>query len=383
MEMPEYSSEGLKETRGSWKTYKQGSEPDELVQSLDGHPLEWCTANIDTARTQLRGGDFHVYYSINENGEAIIPRVAIRMEEGNIGEVRGIAANQNMDPYIGDVVKEKMSGFPDGKKYEKKSEDMKRLTEIEEKNNQAIELSKEDLRFLYEIDSKIAGFGYQEDPRIEEITSKRDIRSDLSLATGFKEDEISLSQEEALNEGIKYHQGAIDLKGIKSAEGLNLPRYISGDLNLKLLESAESLNLPESISGKLYLKGIKSAEGLILPQFIGRDIYLSGLRSAKDLTLPEFIGRNLSLDKLESAEGLVLPQFVSGSLYLDSLESAKYLNLPQSIGANLNLNSLKSTEGLNLPQSIGGDLYLEDLKPAELEEIKNKYPQHKISLLEL
>lgn len=62
IEMPEYSTEGLKETRGQWKTYKQGSEPDELVKSLDGHPLEWCTANIDTARTQLQGGNFHVYY---------------------------------------------------------------------------------------------------------------------------------------------------------------------------------------------------------------------------------------------------------------------------------------------------------------------------------
>ena len=104
IELPAYSAEGLQETRGEWKLYPQVSDPQPLVDSLEGYPLEWCTANVDTASSQLQGGDFYVYYSIDHLGEANIPRVAIRMDGNNIAEVRGITANQNLDPYIGEVV---------------------------------------------------------------------------------------------------------------------------------------------------------------------------------------------------------------------------------------------------------------------------------------
>ena len=40
------------------------------------------------------------------------------------------------------------------------------------------------------------GFGYKEDPRIEEIISKRDIRKDIACAIDCKEDEVALSQQE-------------------------------------------------------------------------------------------------------------------------------------------------------------------------------------------
>lgn len=419
IEMPEYSTEGLKETRGQWKTYKQDSEPDELVQSLDGHPLEWCTANIDTARTQLQGGDFHVYYSINEKGEAVIPRVAIRMEGDKIAEVRGIAAGQNMDPYIGDVVKEKMTEFPDGEKYEKKSADMKHLTEIEEKNNRQEELSKDDLKFLYEKDSKIDGFGYEKDPRIEELINKRDVRSDLSLVTGFKKEEIAITKKEALGGDFKYYHfklnlsnlksaeglklpqsigGNLGLNGLESAEGLSLPQFIGRDLELGRLISAEGLKLPQSIRGNLDLNDLKSAEGLKLPKSIGGHLYLGSLTSAKDLKLPDSISGVLYLGSLESAKDLNLLQHIDGGLNLNCLESAEGLNLPQHIGGSLNLDRLKSAEGLNLPQFIGGGLYLRGLKSVEdlnlpqfigegvylrgiesteLKEFKSKYPQYK------
>jgi len=90
--MPEYSTEKLQETRGKWIKYEKNSDAHELVKTLEGYPLEWCTADYDTARGQLQGGDFYVYYSINESGEAIIPRLAIRMHDDQIAEdPRGIA----------------------------------------------------------------------------------------------------------------------------------------------------------------------------------------------------------------------------------------------------------------------------------------------------
>jgi hypothetical protein len=374
IEMPEYSNEGLQETRGKWVKYEKGSDPKPLVDSLEGHPLEWCTAGLDTARSQLQGGDFYVYYSINSSGEAKIPRIAIRMEGDSIGEIRGIAPNQNLDPYIGPVLEKKLKDFPDGESYKNKTADMQRVTLIETKVQKKEELSKEDLRFMYEIDSKIEGFGYKTDPRIEEILSSRDMKSDLSLATGYSKEQISTTETEALSGGIKFHYGNIYLPSLTSAEGLTLPDSIGGGLYLRSLTSAEGLTLPKSIGGSLYLPSLTSAEGLTLPDSIGGDLGLSSLTSAEGLTLPKSIKGYLNLPSLTSAEGLTLPDSIGGGLYLRSLTSAEGLTLPKSFGGYLALPSLTSAEGLTLPKSIKGDLYLPNLTSAERQLLRIKYP---------
>src|SRR3989344_2231635 len=124
----------LLNTKGEWVTYPKNSDHMPLVESLQGHGTGWCTAGELTAKTQLKAGDFHVYYSYGKNDKPdkpTIPRVAVRMQGPDIAEVRGIAADQNLDPYIGEVVDKKLAEFPDGKAYQEKSEDMKRLTNLE------------------------------------------------------------------------------------------------------------------------------------------------------------------------------------------------------------------------------------------------------------
>jgi len=214
IEMPEYSTEGLQETRGKWVKYSQGSAPDELVKSLDGYPLEWCTAEYDTAQTQLNGGDFYVYYSINEDGEPVIPRLAIRMEGGRIAEPpRGIAPDQNMDPYIIPVLEEKLKDFgQEGEAFKKRSEDMKKLTEIENKTKKGEELTKDDLAFLYEINSPIEGFGYRRDPRIEELRSQRNKDEDMPIVFECQPEQIARDTNE-INKNTKAYVGKLE-KGI-------------------------------------------------------------------------------------------------------------------------------------------------------------------------
>lgn len=76
---------------------------------------------------------------------------------------------------------------------------MKLLTLIDKKVNDNIDLTLEELKFLYEIDGQIIGFGYRKDPRIEEIKRKRNERRDYSLIFNVKEEEVALSQKEWLN----------------------------------------------------------------------------------------------------------------------------------------------------------------------------------------
>jgi hypothetical protein len=231
------SKDQLAVTKGGWAKIPQGSDPmnypveviledrlDEngepkkyvgkpLVPSLQGHGTGWCTAGESTAKISLQGGDFYVYYSNDPDGNPTIPRVAIRMEgEEHIAEVRGIAPQQNLDPYVGTIVEEKLAQFSDGKEYQKKVLDMKRVTFLEWKQrlnpdelkntkvqeklkkqseelfgiaDETTEFSPDQLRFLYEIDSQIQGFGYTIDPRIEEIRDKRNQIEDIKILYGF------------------------------------------------------------------------------------------------------------------------------------------------------------------------------------------------------
>ncbi|MFN7825553.1 MAG: hypothetical protein ACK5P6_09350, partial [Pseudobdellovibrionaceae bacterium] len=103
----------FKTNLGNWVVYKKGSDPRPLVESLAGRNTGWCTAGESTAKSQLKDGDFHVYYSLDQDGNASIPRVAIRMENDDIAEVRGVGENQNLDSQINQstVVSSKLKDF--------------------------------------------------------------------------------------------------------------------------------------------------------------------------------------------------------------------------------------------------------------------------------
>jgi hypothetical protein len=284
----------LEITDGTWVKYNQGDEEaiDVLVNSLAEKNTGWCTAGRATAQGQLEQGDFYVYYSRSSSGKPN-PRIAISMEGGSIAEIRGIGANQNFDNVISStsILDSKLDEFGnEGVKYKKRNSDMKRLTAIDRRFNKGEELTIDDLRFLYELDSKIEGFGYSKDPRIEEIISKRNIKKDLSEVTGCNPNQISLSMEEALSGNILFHYGGLDLSDLTSAEGLTLPQSVGGYLNLSSLTSAEGLTLPQSVGGYLNLSGLTSAKGLTVPQSVGGGLYLRSLTSAEGLTLPQSVG---------------------------------------------------------------------------------------------
>ena len=89
-------------TSGQWVKYAQGSDYKPLYDSLQGHGTGWCTAGgEETARMQLEGGDFYVYYSNDLHGHPVNPRIAIRMNgDYEIAEIRGVEQNQQMDSEI-------------------------------------------------------------------------------------------------------------------------------------------------------------------------------------------------------------------------------------------------------------------------------------------
>lgn len=166
--------------RGSWTKYHQTTDPRtarRLAGSLQGHGTDWCTAGEPTAAMQLQGGDFYVYYTRDEDGKDTIPRLAIRMENGVVShDVRGVLPGQDVEPVLYDTLSEKLQDpdLPGGEEYLQKAADMKRLTAIDNlfAKDPNAELSTEDIAFLYELNHSIEGFGYDDDPRVQELQLK-------------------------------------------------------------------------------------------------------------------------------------------------------------------------------------------------------------------
>ena len=343
---------------GIWIKYNQESEDDikikvdqgieteyiKLYNSLQGYNTGWCTAGSrETARKQILGGDFYVYYSLDKNGEYKIPRLAIRMENNYIGEIRGIAENQNIESNMELILEEKLKEFPNASMYKKKVSDMKLLTNIYNKYLNKEELTKDELRFLYELDELIYGFGYRSDPRIKEILDERNKIEDLMLVLECDKEQIILDGDyDKLRKSkklIKYFYGGLWLNDVAGDDGLVFPEIMRGDLCLTGFLDNEKMKLPRILLGELDLGN-----------FVISD--------SKNLELPEIIDGTIHLWCVANWEGLKLPKKINGDLCLWELNSLIGITLSEEILGHVLI--------------YGGCYTLEQIKEMQQEEIRNK-----------
>ena len=368
-----YSHDGV--TDGIWIKYDQGSDSTKLCDSLQGKNTGWCTVGYKTAKNQLSGGDFYVYYTKDEKGEYKNPRIAIRMNgHSEIGEVRGIGQDQNLECNMTDIADKKLDEFPNKEKYKKKVHDMKLLTEIDKKNSDGEELTKDELSFLYEANGKIDGFGYASDPRIKEIQKSRNPKEDLSYIYGVDERNIATSMSDFENGNIVIYYGDFEYTPGLHLEGL---RMILGDANFYNLKTVKGLNNLQIIGGDAYFYNLKTAKGLNNLQIIGGFASFDNLKTAEGLNNLQSIGGFASFAKLKTAEGLNNLQIIGGNVAFDNLKTAEGLNNLQIIGGDVAFDNLKTAKGLNNLQSIGGFASFANLKTAEGLENCNKYKEIK------
>ncbi|GIW66640.1 MAG: hypothetical protein KatS3mg095_0538 [Candidatus Parcubacteria bacterium] len=206
--------EGLVITEGRWRLFPQNSNHQDLVKAIEGFNTGWCIAGEVTAENYLSHSDIYIYFSKDSKGNYTIPRVAIVFNRNlnKITEIRGIAEGQNLDQYIVPVVEKALTEgleieeekikLAGSERYLKATKNMKELAEIYSKHLQKQELTSEELRFLYEIDREIIGFGYQKDLRIEEILRGRDYKKDLARIFNCREDQIALTDTKITDETI-------------------------------------------------------------------------------------------------------------------------------------------------------------------------------------
>ena len=273
-------------TDGVWIKYEQGTNYKPLWESLQGKNTGWCTAGEETARTQLSNGDFYVYYTKDQNGEYKEPRLAIRMDgKSRIGEVRGVGKNQNIEGCMTPIITKKLDEFPDKEQYLKKVHDMEYLTKIDQKVEDNLELTKEELAFLYEINAKIEGFGYECDPRIEEIKGKRNLKKDYALIFDCEEENIgtNISDFDDENKKIVYYVGNLEYKGETVPASFKYLKYICGYADFNSLKSAKGLEHLQTIGRNARFDSLINAEGLRNLQTIGGVADFASLESAEGL----------------------------------------------------------------------------------------------------
>lgn len=207
------SMENREETRGEWVKYEQGDNgaAERLFQSLEGKGTGWCTAGKSTAQAQIESGDFYVYYTNDASGNPVQPRLAIRMEGNNrIGEVRGILPHQGVEPAMQEALDLKLAEFGgEADVYRKKSSDMRLLTELEYKREKEQPFTKDDLLFLYEVNSSIEGFGYEKDPRVAELRAERNPDEDMLVIFECSRDQIAHVPNE-INANTKAYVGPLE-----------------------------------------------------------------------------------------------------------------------------------------------------------------------------
>jgi len=196
-EVEEARREAKVGTAGEWRYFPKGSDPQVLKKTLEGKGTEWCTAGGDVCASQLRMGEFWVYYTYDQDKKPANPRVAIYLINGEISEVRGVyGKDQDLELDFVDIAREKYQEFPGSEKYEKKDHDMKYLSKIEDKIQAGFVLTKDDLIFLYEMDSKIEGFGHGADPRVAELRKTRNPKEDAPTVFDCRPEEIAWSEQE-------------------------------------------------------------------------------------------------------------------------------------------------------------------------------------------
>lgn len=257
---------------GEWIKYPQGGDYKKLAESLYGKGTGWCTAE-GSAKDQVEQGDFYVYYTKNKQGLNTEPRIAIRTINGQIEEIRGVNPQQELEPELVDIAKEKYKDLPGAEKYEKKDRDMRKMTEIYNKsfseNKQTGEkeylnpnLSKEELEFLYEMKSPIEGFGYQKDPRIVELLVERNIEEDMLVIFDCTQEQVARNINE-VNENTKAYVGEWSVEVFQKVK--NFPqiehlykKFPEEKIFMMTLETDPSIQNAEDVENKIIEKGMWS-----------------------------------------------------------------------------------------------------------------------------
>lgn len=360
---------------------KNGSRLMNLVQNT-----YWCTKSAGTS--QLRGGDFYVYVT-ETNGE-IFPRIAVRMNEDEVGEVRGNKSSaQDLDADMLPIAEEFLNkNIPnnsgkkwlDSIKYNKKCVEMRKRFEAEgmykdfifdymkliaDKNKYKVDYGANGNVTLLE----------QKFAEIIQVPNEYYKKGDIVIDYNF------------LSPNTIYYMGDLgyyELNRLKNKfEDISKLKLVSGDFNPSSFVTNDFGNI-EYVGGNVTLSSNNANIGKL--KYIGGGINF-GDANIKSLSDLESVGGLLvlkstirDLGKIKKIGGLEInacdENFSLGSLeeiqndlqILNSSVDINFGNL-KTIGGSLYAQNTIITDLKNL-ESVGGDFLINGSKIKKFENLK-------------
>jgi hypothetical protein len=174
--------------KGDWLEYLPGDE-ERIAEAAAATP--WCVASPTVAKSYLNKGQYgtgdieknteskakFILFHLHDEKTGALSESAcasIRLDpNGEVAEISGVLDGQVLHDSLIPTVEEKVKTLPGGEKYLKAFADKHELMRLDEKMKNGEELTKDELRFIYEIDrpiNRLAQFGA--DPRISEAKEK-------------------------------------------------------------------------------------------------------------------------------------------------------------------------------------------------------------------
>ena len=339
---------------------KNGTRLMNLVQNT-----YWCTKSAGTQ--QLRGGDFYVYVT-ESNGE-IFPRIAVRMNENNVGEVRGNKSSaQDLDEEMLPIAEEfLLTNIPNssGKKwldsitFNRKCVQMRKRFEAEgmykdfifdymkliaHKNKNQVNIGNNSNVILLE--QKFA-----EIIKVpNEYYGKNDIASDFNQ----------------LSRDTIFYIGNIESYelNIIKFENFTKLKYISGNLNPSRFPITDFGNI-EYVGGDVTLSKLNTNIGKI--KYIGGGINLqdSDIESLSNL---ENVGGTLVLKRILKDLGKLKKV---GGLQINSCDENFSLGLLEEIEDDLQILNFSVDINFGNLKTIGGSLYAQNTIITDLKNLES------------
>jgi hypothetical protein len=408
----------MKSTKdGKWLKFNGGSETPSEERAANATALSqlvqdtpWCTKT--NASSQLDGGDFYVYATKATDGR-YIPRVAVRMEDDRVGELRGVASSkQDLEPEMLPVAEKFLrEEIPNdsGKKWLDSVEYNKRIKAyIEELRgrkvamddfNKYAEIKADEKR--YSVDYGTNGFVERLNAVMRDKVMDNDLSPDLVGRVELNPTRVNANTK-VLFAGVTnfVDHNMSDFVGLEMIVGNaewnyeieNFPpklKTVTG--NVEIYNEAESIGNIEFVGQTLLLSSdrIKTLGNLKHAGAI--DIRRASVNSLEDLGdleeiniryegefyVPEKItslgkikrvNGSISLSRSAKLESFGNLEYVSKSMQINDSERINSLGKIKTIGEDLVIRYQNSITSLDNVEYVGGVL---DIEQSNIKDIPN------------
>jgi len=384
-------------SEGKWIKFNGGNKTTSKERDENGVQLMrlvqntyWCTKSA--GRSQLDGGDFYVY--VTEKDGEILPRIAVRMNENLVGEIRGnFSSAQDIEPdmlpisesfLVENIPNDSGKKWLDAIRYNTKCAEMTERFNIEGMYQDFIfdyiKLIAE--KSKYKVDYGENGNVVNLENKFKEVIKisnefykSGDIEIDSNLITKKTIYLIGNLTKYELDNLIKKQVNINELKNWKL-------KFISGDVecsdiitdlgnieiigkSLRLSPKFENLNKLKYIGDELEFNG-SNVESLKNLESIGSGLMLNG--KIKDLGKLKKIGF-LNINTIDDSFSLGNLEEIVGDLNIfNDIIDFDFGNL-KTIGGSFNASNSKITDLKNL-QSVGNDFIISGSKIKNFQNLK-------------